>query len=129
MFKTFVDVRLNNSNLTLCIPQKLVTDWNENTWYDGNHFYIRKGISKATRRHIAIVDRMLKMECSKMGEELRDQPIDNPETGPNLTSTSLQDHTSCKFFLTYEAENMQLTRGSLFFTRYLMRRLRLYLII
>lgn len=61
MFKCFIDVRLNNSNLTLCIPQKLVTDWNENTWYDGNHFYIRKGISKATRRRIAIVDRMLKM--------------------------------------------------------------------
>lgn len=69
MFKTFVDVRLNNSNLTLCIPQKLVTDWNENTWYDGNHFYIRKGISKATKRRIAIVDRMLKMECDKMGDD------------------------------------------------------------
>lgn len=69
MFKTFVDVRFNNSNLTLCIPKKLVTDWNENTWYDGNHFYIRKNISKATRRRIAIVDRMLKMECDRMGKD------------------------------------------------------------
>ena len=75
MFKTFVDVRLNDSNLTLCIPQKLVTDWNENTWYDGNHFYIRKGISKDTRRRIAIVDRMLKMECSKMGKNYAINPL------------------------------------------------------
>lgn len=69
MFKTFVDVRLNNSNLTLCIPQKLVTDWNENTRYDGKCFYIRKNISKKTRRRIAIVDRMLKMECDYMGKD------------------------------------------------------------
>ena len=69
MFKNFIDVRLNDSNLTLCIPQKLVTDWNENTRYDGNHFYIRRGISKITRCHIAIVDRMLKRECSKMGKD------------------------------------------------------------
>lgn len=69
MFKTFVDVRLNNSNLTLCIPRKLVNDWNENTWYDRKHFYIRRGISKVTRRHIAIVDRMLKMECDYMGKD------------------------------------------------------------
>lgn len=75
MFKCFIDVRLNNSNLTLCIPQKLVTDWNENTWYDGNHFYIRKGISKNTRRRIAIVDRMLKMECSKMGKDYGINPL------------------------------------------------------
>ena len=26
MFKNFVKVRLNNSNLVLCIPQKLVTE-------------------------------------------------------------------------------------------------------
>lgn len=75
MFKTFVDVRLNNSNLTLCIPQKLVIDWNENTWYDGNHIYIRKGISKATRRHIAIVDRMLNVESSKMGKDYVINPL------------------------------------------------------
>lgn len=62
-------MREKKPNLTLCIPQKLVTDWNENTWYDGNHFYIRKGISKATRRHIAIVDRMLKKECDHMGKD------------------------------------------------------------
>lgn len=74
MFKPFVDVRLNDSNLTLCIPQKLVTDWNENTWYDGNHFYIRKGISKGTRRHIAIVDRMLKMKCDYMGKDYEIDP-------------------------------------------------------
>ena len=75
MFKTFVDVRLNNSNLTLCIPKKLVTDWNENTWYDGNHFYIRKGISKTTKRRIALVDRMLKIECSKMGKDYGINPL------------------------------------------------------
>nr|DAQ54521.1 MAG TPA: hypothetical protein [Caudoviricetes sp.] len=75
MFKIFVDVRLNNSNLTLCIPQKLVTDWNENTRYDGNYFYIRRGISKATKRRIAIVDRMLKMECSKMGKNYGINPL------------------------------------------------------
>lgn len=75
MFKCFTDVRLNNSNLTLCIPQKLVTDWNENTWYDGKCLYIRKGISKTTRRHIAIVDRMLKMECDHMGEDYRINPV------------------------------------------------------
>lgn len=69
MFKCFVDVQLNNSNLTLCIPRKLVTDWNENTRYDGKNFYIRKNISKRTRRHIAIVDRMLKMKCDYMGND------------------------------------------------------------
>lgn len=69
MFKTFSDVRLNNSNLTLCIPEKLVTDWNENTGCDGKYFYIRKNISKATRRRIAIVDRMLKMECNHTGKD------------------------------------------------------------
>lgn len=69
MFKCFVDVQLNNSNITLCIPRKLVTDWNENIWYDGKNFYIKKNISKRTRRHIAIVDRMLKMECDHMGKD------------------------------------------------------------
>lgn len=66
MFKCFVDVQLNNSNLVLCIPRKLVIDWNENTRYDGKNFYIRKNIPKCTRRHIAIVDRMLKMKCDDM---------------------------------------------------------------
>lgn len=94
MFKNFVDVRLNNSNLTLCIPQSFANDWNENTMYDGKSVF-----------------------------------INHFETGPNLTSTNLQDHPSCKFFLTYEVKNMRLTRGSLLFTRYLMRRLRLYLIV
>lgn len=75
MFKRFIDVRLNNSNLTLCITQKLVTDWNENTWYDGKHFYIRRGISKATRRRIAIVDRVLKMQCSMMGKDYEINPL------------------------------------------------------
>lgn len=74
MFKTFVDVRLNNSNLTLCIPRKLVDDWNENTWYDGKNFYIRKNISKRTRRRIVIVDRMLKMECDYMGKDYEIEP-------------------------------------------------------
>ena len=69
MFKCFVDVQLNNSNLTLCIPRKLVTDWNENTRYDGKNFYIRKNISKRTRCRIAIVDRMLKMKCDYMGKD------------------------------------------------------------
>lgn len=74
MFKNFVDVQLDNSNLTLCIPQKLVTDWNENTWYDGTRFYIKKNISKRTRRRIAIVDRMLKMECDYMGKDYEIKP-------------------------------------------------------
>lgn len=74
MFKTFVDVRLNNSNLTLCIPRKLVDDWNENTWYDGKSFYIRKNISKRTKRHIAIVDRILKMEYDYMGKDYEIEP-------------------------------------------------------
>lgn len=67
MFKNFVDVRLNSSNLTLCIPKSFVTDWNENTWYDGKYFYIKKNISKKTRIRVLSVDRMLKKECDKMG--------------------------------------------------------------
>lgn len=76
MFKCFVDVQLNNSNLILCIPRKLVIDWNENTWYDGKNFYIRKNIPKRTRRHIAIVDRMLKMECDHMGADYEINPLE-----------------------------------------------------
>lgn len=75
MFKTFVDVRLNNSNLILCIPRKLVNDWNENTWYDGKRFYVKKNIPKKTRRHIAIVDRMLKAECDYMGKDYEIDPL------------------------------------------------------
>ena len=67
MLKTIVHVRLNNSNLTLCIPKKLVNDWNENTRYDGKNFYVKKNISRRTRDHVDVVDRMLKMECDKMG--------------------------------------------------------------
>lgn len=66
MFKNFVDVRLNNSNLTLSIPKSFMYDWNENTWYDGKDLYIKKGISKKTRRRIDFVNRMLKKECDKM---------------------------------------------------------------
>lgn len=68
MFKNFVKVRLNSSNLTLCIPQTFVTDWNENTRYDGNDLYIRKGVSKKTRLRIDFIDRVLKKECDKLGE-------------------------------------------------------------
>lgn len=68
MFKNFVEVRLNSSNLTLCIPKSFVNDWNENTWYDGKHFYVKKGISKKTRRRVDLIDRMLKKECKKMGK-------------------------------------------------------------
>lgn len=67
MFKNFVDVRLNSSNLTLCIPQSFVNDWNENIWYDGKYFYVRKNIPKKTRFRVDCVDRMLKKECDKMG--------------------------------------------------------------
>lgn len=67
MLKNIVYVRLNNSNLTLCISKKLVADWNENTMYDGKCLYIKKNISRRTRYHVAVVDRMLKMECDKMG--------------------------------------------------------------
>ena len=69
MFKNFVDVRLNNSNLTLCLPQSYVNDWNENIRYDGKYFYIRKNIPKKTRIRIVFIDRMLKRECKKMGED------------------------------------------------------------
>lgn len=69
MFKNFVDVRLNNSNLILCIPQSFANDWNENTLYDGKYFYIRKNISKKTRLRIGFVDRMLKKECDRMGDD------------------------------------------------------------
>lgn len=74
MFKTFVDVRLNSSNLTLCIPKKLVDDWNENTRYDGKCFYIKRDISRRTRYHIAVVDRMLKMESDYMGKDYEIEP-------------------------------------------------------
>ena len=77
MFKNFVDVRLNNSNLTLCIPHCFVTDWNENTWYDGKCFFIKKNISKKTRFRVDCVDRMLKKECAKMGD---DYEIDSSAT-------------------------------------------------
>lgn len=77
MFKNFVDVRLNNSNLTLCIPQSFAYDWNENTMYDGKSVFIRKGISTRTRRRIEFVDRMLKKECDKMGD---DYEIDSTTT-------------------------------------------------
>lgn len=69
MLKNFVDVRLNNSNLTLCIPQSFANDWNENTMYDGKSVFIKKNISARTRRRVEFVDRMLKKECDKMGED------------------------------------------------------------
>lgn len=71
MFKNFVDVRLNGSNLTLCIPKSFVTDWNENTWYNGTYFYIKKNISKKTMRRIVFIDSMLKKGCKKMGENYK----------------------------------------------------------
>lgn len=74
MFKNFVDVRLNNSNLTLCIPQSFACDWNENTMYDGKIVFIKKNISTRTRRRIEVVDRMLKKECDKMGEDYEIDP-------------------------------------------------------
>lgn len=80
MFKNFVRVRLNSSNLTLCMPKAFVTDWNENTKYDRKNFYIRKNISKKTRFRVDFVDRMLKKECDKMGD---DYEID-------LTTTTLK---------------------------------------
>lgn len=63
MFKNFVDVRLNSSNLTLCIPKSFVYDWNENTWYNGKCLCIKKGISKKTRFRVDVINRMLKKEC------------------------------------------------------------------
>lgn len=77
MFKNIVDVRLNKSNLTLCMPKSFVTDWNENTWYDGNAIYIKKNISKKTMRRIVFVDHMLKKACEKMGN---DYEIDSSTT-------------------------------------------------
>lgn len=67
MFKNFVDVRLNSSNLTLCIPKSFVNDWNENTRYDGKYFYIKKNLPKKTMLRIRVIDRVLKKECDKMG--------------------------------------------------------------
>lgn len=80
MFKNFVDVILNSSNLTLRIPQSFVNDWNENTMYNGMDFYIKRGISKKTRLRVDFVDRMLKKECDKLGA---DYEID-------LTTTTLK---------------------------------------
>ena len=77
MFKNIVDVRLNKSNLILCMPKSFVTDWNENTWYDGNAVYIKKNISKKTVRRIVFVDHMLKKACEKMG---KDYEIDSSAT-------------------------------------------------
>ena len=74
MFKNFVDVRLNNSNLTLCLPQSFAYDWNENTMYDGKSVFIKKNISARTRRRIDFVDRMLKKECDKMGNDYEIDP-------------------------------------------------------
>lgn len=81
MLKNIVYVRLNNSNLTLCISKKLVDDWNENTWYNGKNFYIKKNISRRTRYHVNVVDRMLKMERDKMGQNYW---IDPKATTPKL---------------------------------------------
>ena len=69
MSENFVDVRLNSSNLTLRIPQTFMIDWNENTWYDGNDLYIKKDVSKKTRRRIDFVNIMLKKECDKMRDK------------------------------------------------------------
>ena len=69
MFKNIVDVRLNSSNLTLCIPKSFVTDWNENTWYDGKCLYIRRNISKKTRFRVVFIDHMLRKACDKMGDD------------------------------------------------------------
>mgnify|MGYP001001038959 CR=1 FL=1 len=81
MFKNIVDVRLNKSNLILCMPKSFVADWNENTWYDGKYFYIKRNISKKTRRRIVFVDSMLKKACEKMGD---DYEIDNTTTNLKL---------------------------------------------
>jgi hypothetical protein len=77
MFKNIVDVRLNKSNLILCMPKSFVTDWNENTRYDGNAIFIKKNISKKTVRRIVFVDHMLKKACEKMG---KDYEIDSSAT-------------------------------------------------
>lgn len=74
MFKSFIKARFNGSNLTICLPQKLVTDWNENTRYDGNYFYIRKNISKSARCHIAVIDRYLRWYTARLGEDYEINP-------------------------------------------------------
>lgn len=66
MLKNFVNVRFNSSNLTLCLPKSFVTDWNENTLYDGKCLYIKYNISKKARLRVDFVNRMLKKECDKM---------------------------------------------------------------
>lgn len=77
MFKNLIEVRLNSSNLTLCIPRSFVTDWNENTRYDGKALYIKRNIPKKTVRRIVFIDSMLKKGCEKMGE---DYEIDSSAT-------------------------------------------------
>lgn len=69
MIDALVNVRLDSSNLTLCIPKSFANDWNENTWYDGKDLFIKRGISKKTRLRIDFVDRLLKKECDKMWDE------------------------------------------------------------
>lgn len=69
MFEKIVKVRLNSSNLTLCIPKTFADDWNENTWYDGKDLYIKRGISKKTRLRIDFVNRVLKKECDKIWDK------------------------------------------------------------
>lgn len=69
MFDKIVNVRLNSSNLTLCIPKSFANDWNENTWYDGKDLHIKRGISKKTRLRIDFVNRKLKKECDKMWDK------------------------------------------------------------
>lgn len=81
MFENIVLVRLNSSNLTLCIPQSFAYDWNENTWYDGKDLYIKKGISKKTRRRIDFINRVLKKECDKMWDNYE---IDTSTTNMKL---------------------------------------------
>lgn len=81
MSDNFVDVRLNSSNLTLHIPQTFMTDWNENTLYDGKDLYIKRDISKKTRRRIDFVNIMLKKECDKMWD---DYEIDTSTTTMKL---------------------------------------------
>lgn len=81
MFEKIVNVRLNGSNLTLYIPQSFANDWNENTWCDGKDLYIKRGISKKTRRRIDFVDSMLKKECDRMWDKYE---IDTSTTNMKL---------------------------------------------
>lgn len=74
MFKNFVNVRLNSSNLTLCVPKSFVNDWNENTRYDGKCLFINKNISTRARRRVEVVNRILKKECDKMGDDYEIDP-------------------------------------------------------